>query len=238
MLVALSLATPARAGQEEGNEGTPPYAGVEDSESPDGGDSQESPYPRWWAFSAFGGRLSGGTPIGSVGNPFFLATFETDSDGLWGVRGAGRIFWRLGFEVEYARSSPGLDAVLTDLLGRDRTVVPFSSLEISYLSAAARMDLTDSWLVPFLMAGIANVSVEVDESRDESAAGLLFGGGVEVPLPFQERIFIRGDVRGLRSDVAILDFAPRRFPVDGEAEEATDELATHVIWTIGLGVRF
>lgn len=204
---------------------------------------EEGPYPYRFAFSVFGGNLSGGTSFERVENLFFVTTFETDSDEIRGLRGSGRVWWRLGVEVEHARSSPGVNAVVADLAGEGRTVVPFAALDLSYVSLGGRFDVTDTWVTPFLVAGVAWFDAEIDGSRQDSSTGLLFGGGVEVPLPFLElpflkAIFVRGDVRGLRSHIDVVELAPRRFPPDDETEDVIGDVVTQVAWTIGLGVRF
>lgn len=181
--------------------------------------------------SLFGGGASGGTPIGTVQDVSFSSTFETGGDGAWGIRGTLPLWWRLAGELEFLSSSPGIEVVLTDLTAQDRARFPFAGLDMSYVAGSVRFDLANSWVNPFLQAGFAGVHFASDE-QSTTSLGLLFGGGVEVPIPRGRGAFGRVDVRGLRADLSGVGLPPALL------EDNDDVLGTQVIWSIGLGYRF
>lgn len=181
--------------------------------------------------SAFGGGVAGGTPIGTVENVFFNSTFETGGDGAFGIRGTMPVWWRLAGELEFLTTSPGVEVTLTDPAGQDRSVFPFGPLDVSYVAASVRFDLANAWINPFLQAGVAGVRFS-GENSSETSLGLLYGGGVEVPVPRVEGVFGRVDVRGLRADIAGTDL-PAELVTPDEGV-----IATQIIWTVGLGYRF
>ena len=172
----------------------------------------------------FAGQLSGGTPVGSSENIFFRTTFEQGSDALVGGRISYGFMPRLHFELEYSRSSPGLNVLITDLAGQGRTEAEFSDLDVNYLSGSIRFNLTRSSIRPHLTVGVANVSAgSTQETIDESAIGLVFGGGVQISL--LDNFTIRADVRGLRSKLEL---------VGTTSSGVTNE----VMWTAGLALDF
>ncbi|MFQ5743593.1 MAG: hypothetical protein ACE5HV_08390 [Acidobacteriota bacterium] len=186
-----------------------------------------------WYVSGFGGRVSSGTSLATVANPFFNTTFKTGDDSAFGVRVGRRVYWRVSVEGEFTtNASPGLNAVLANLNGGARVSVPFAKLDLSFFSGSVRFDLAERLIRPFLLVGVAGVRAQIDDSRNETALGVLFGGGVEVSVPGYERVFVRTDVRGLRADISALGL-----PASALAGEE-DEFSTQVIWTVGAGFRF
>lgn len=226
---ALAALLLAPAGAVAGAQAPEPQSGRVDEEpqraSVEEYDDARPDPPGRWAVGVFGGKLSGGTSVGTTENLFFRTSFEQDSDTLAGGRAAAWLWWRLHVEGEYARSSPGLIAVLTDLDGQGRTEAPFADLELSYWSGAVRFDLSQTRVAPFLTLGMAAVGAESSELElDESAPGLLFGGGIEVAVAGPA--FLRADVRGLRSDLDLL------------APGISRGVTTQLLWSVGGGIRF
>lgn len=189
---------------------------------------------RLWSASVFGGNMSAGNPVGTVENIFFNTTFKTGSDTAWGLRGGRIVWWRLSAEGEYLRSSPGVIAVLTGPSGEDRTEVSYADLDMSYLAASVLFDAVNGrWVRAFLQFGVGGVFVDGSQpDSDNSAFGILFGGGIEVPI-VEDRFFVRADFRGLRADFGLLGL-DRGQLVGLEA----DSLSTNAVWTVGAGVRF
>jgi hypothetical protein len=189
---------------------------------------------RLWSASFFGGNMSAGNPVGTVENPFFNSTFKTGSSSMWGFRASRMIWWRLGAEGEFGRGSPGVDVILTSPDGSDRTKVPYADLNVSYVSGSVIFEAANGrWVRAFLNFGLAGVFASGDrEDSDNSALGILFGGGVEVPI-IENRFFVRADVRGLRADFGLLGLNRGQL-VGLDA----DSLSTNAIWTIGGGIRF
>jgi hypothetical protein len=189
---------------------------------------------RLWAASFFGGEISAGNPVGTVENPFFNTTFKTGRAAMWGFRASRMLWWRLGAEGEFGRGSPGVNAILTSPNGSDRTEVFYANLDLSYVSGSVIFEAASGrWMRAFLNFGFAGVFVSGDrEDSDNSALGILFGGGVEVPI-VEDRFFVRADVRGLRSDFGLLGL--NRGQLVGLE---SDSLSTNAMWTIGAGIRF
>ena len=189
---------------------------------------------RLWSASFFGGNMSAGNPVGTVENPFFNTTFKTGSSSMWGFRASRMMWWRLGVEGEFGRGSPGVNAILTGPGGGDLTTIPYADLNMSYLSGSVIFEAASGrWVRAFLNFGLAGVFVSGErEDADSSALGILFGGGVEVPI-IEDRFFVRADVRGLRADFGLLGL-DRGQLVGLEV----DSLSTNAIWTIGAGFRF
>ena len=189
---------------------------------------------RLWAASFFGGNMSAGNPVGTVENPFFNTTFKTGSSSMWGFRVSRMLWWRLGAEGEFGRGSPGVNAILTSPGGGDLTEIPYADLNMSYMSGSVIFEAASGrWMRAFLNFGFAGVFVSGDrEDSDNTALGILFGGGIEVPI-IEDRFFVRADVRGLRADFGLLGL-DRGQLVGLEV----DSLSTNAMWTIGGGFRF
>lgn len=226
----LLVAGPALArGQEEGMAQEPEQEPAYEELPSD--DETEFRFGYRGSVSVFGGETSGGTAIGTIQNLFFNTTLETGGDTAFGIRGTMPVWWRLAGEVEFLTASPGIDATLTDPAGQDRTGFDFAELDMTYVSGSVRLDLANAWINPFLQAGIAGVRFSSgDES--ETSLGVLFGGGVEVPVPRVEGVFGRVDVRGLRADLSGVGLPATVL------EQNEDVLGTQVIWSVGLGYRF
>jgi opacity protein-like surface antigen len=205
-----------------------------------------SPYT--WNVSFGVGTASGANPIGSLVDvdEGKIYTFDFDRGVLISVRAARRVWWRLGIEGEFGYASPGTEVTTTNLQGLNIVTSPWADLSEAYVSASARLDLVDARVTPFLLGGIAVVFSSYDPPRatlplpgtstgSESSTnpGFLFGGGLDVRI--KDGIHLRGDIRGLRSNV------DQELLVRGILEqfvEDRDALATQFLWTIGLAYRF
>ncbi len=230
VVVGLVVVSPAWAqeAQEEVEEVRQAEAQEESGEDPT---EKEA---RLWAASFFGGNMSAGNPVGTVENPFFNTTFKTGSSSMWGFRVSRMMWWRLGAEGEFGRGSPGVKAILTSPGGGDLTEIDYADLDMSYFSGSVIFEAANGrWVRAFLNFGLAGVFVSGDrEDSDNAALGIIFGGGVEVPI-IEDRFFVRADVRGLRADFGLLGL-DRGQLVGLEV----DSLSTNAIWTIGAGFRF
>jgi len=226
----LLMAGPALAQGEEEATAQEPEQETAYDEMPDD-DETEFSFGYRGSVTVFGGEASGGTAIGTVQNLFFNTTLETGGDTAFGIRGTMPVWWRLAGELEFLTASPGIEATLTDPAGQDRSSFDFAELDMSYVSASVRLDLANAWINPFLQGGIAAVRFSSgDES--ETSFGLLFGGGVEVPVPRVKGVFGRVDVRGLRADLSGVGLPGTVL------EQNEDVLGTQVIWSVGVGYRF
>lgn len=185
--------------------------------------------------AGYGGGLSGGTALGQSQNLFFRVQFEQGSDSAFG----GRVGWvfapRFDVELEYGRSSPGVDAVLSDLQGQGRTVTPYADLDLSWLVASVNYSVIERArrIVPYLTLGIGRmgVSSSTEPDLDTSEIVLSYGAGLRVRVadPFA----VRADVRGLRSGLGGKD----------EEGDVPDLLrgqfnGTNLLWTLGVEFRF
>jgi hypothetical protein len=220
--VALLLAAPVWAQQAQGGEAPQATMPVlQDEERPG------PPYD--WAFSLGIGRSSGATVIGSVADEELgtITAFQIGSGTLFEARAAKRVWWRLGGEAELGYASPGLDAIQSNEDGSDRSRFQFAELNEVYVSASVRLDMVDAWITPFLLGGVAVVNSSTAGDSTAKPA-FLFGGGVEVGV--RGPLYFRADVTGLRSstDPAAL--------TGGVLE--TGSVATRVLWTVGLGIRY
>ncbi len=203
--------------------------------------------PYTWNVSFGVGTASGANPIGSIvdeenGKIF---TFDIDSGVLISGRVARRVWWRLGVEAEFGYASPGTEVTETNLQGLNITTSKWADLSEVFFGVSARVDLVDARVTPFLLGGVAVVSTSYDApvatpfagdaTGSESATnpGFLFGGGLEVRIV--EGFHLRGDVRGLRSNV---DQALLVRGILEQFVEDRDALATQFLWTIGLAYRF
>jgi opacity protein-like surface antigen len=190
----------------------------------------ETPAPPYnWTFSLGIGRSSGATVIGSVEDEELgtVTAFEIGSGTLFEARAAKRIWWRLGGEAELGYASPGLDAIQSTSDGSNQSRFQYAELSEVYVSASVRLDLVDAWITPFLLGGVAVVrSSTAEESTTKPA--FLFGGGVEVGV--RGPVYFRADVTGLRSST-------NPAALTGGVLE-TGSVATRVLWTVGLGIRY
>jgi opacity protein-like surface antigen len=221
--VALLLAAPVWAQQAQGGEAPQATMPVLQDEEP-----PEPPYD--WTFSFGIGRSSGATVIGSVADEELgtITAFEIGSGTLFEARAARRVWWRLGGEAELGYASPGLDAIQSDSDGANRIRFQYAELDEIYASASLRLDLVDAWITPFLRSGVAVVHGSTDGGESSTKPAFLFGGGVEVGI--RGPLYARADVTGLRSstDPAAL--------TGGVLEMGS--VATHVLWTFGVGIRY
>lgn len=225
---AMGLATPAW-GQSASNEQRQPT--MQEQQAGTGAAEPGTAYR--WNVSISGGNISGATSVGAVENLFFITGFETGSGTLFSGRAAYRAWWRLGGEVELGAASPGVDAVLTDLNGAQRTQFDFADYAMTYVSFSLRLDLVDAFATPFLVAGPAFVFGDT-EGESNTEAGFLFGGGIDVKV--YGPVIVRFDVKGLRSKVDAVGLTRGRLVTEGAIEDPP--LSTQVLWTIGIGVRF
>jgi opacity protein-like surface antigen len=172
----------------------------------------------------FGGRSSGGTSVGVVENLFFITDFRQGSDATFGGRVGYALGGRFRFEAEYARTSPGLEAVLTDTSGLGRTEIEFSDLDISYLSGGMRFNLSESRIQPFLRLGLAYVTASgAQDGIDDSSLGIIYGAGVAARIAGP--LSVRGDVRGLRSKLEI-------------APVSDTSASNQLLWSVGVEIGF
>lgn len=228
VVASLMFAVPAGA-QEAGQSAADRMQAMENEPTDP---SFNAPYA--WNISFGVGTASGANPIGSIvdqeqGKIF---TFDLDGGVLLNGRVARRVWWRLGIEGEFGYASPGVLITNTDLVGRNVATEPFADYSFGYGAVSLRVDLVDARVTPFVLGGFAVVfsSYEEESSTDP---GFIFGGGLEFRI--REGINLRGDLKGLRSNVdapllsrGILE----RFEEDGSA------LSTQLLWTLGIAVRF
>lgn len=183
----------------------------------------------------FGGELVGGTSLGSTENAFFRSTFNTGDDSLWGGRFGWTFAPRFDVEFEIGRSTPGLEASLTDNSGRDRTDVEFSDLSVTYVMGVVSYSLIERsrWFVPYLSLGLGTVRASSDDESSIGATelGIIFGAGARARL--LDSLGVRVDVRGLRSGFGSKqdeDELPKVF--------TGDYTASHLLWSLGLDFSF
>ncbi len=183
----------------------------------------------------FYGNLSGGTSMGLIDNVFFRTQLNMGSDSTFGFRAGYVLASRFDVEFEYGNASPGLIATLTDLQGQGKTEVPFSDLDMTWLTASVNYSMIERTrrVVPYLTLGLGVVSVS---SEDEDIVksrkpGLVFGGGVRVRIV--DMIALRADARGLRSG-----FGSGQQEGDLPGVFVGDFKASNFIWSVGLDIRF
>ncbi len=232
LVVGLVVASPAWAQQAQ--EEVEEVRQAEVAAQSEGEEETAEQETRLWSASGFGGNMSAGNPVGTVENPFFNTTFKTGSSAMWGFRVSRMLWWRLGAEGEFGRGSPGVNAILTSPGGGDLTTVPYADLNMSYMSGSVIFEAASGrWMRAFLNFGLAGVFVSGDrEDSDSAALGLLFGGGIEVPI-IEDRFFVRADVRGLRADFGLLGLD--RGQLVGLDLES---MSTNAMWMIGACFRF
>jgi opacity protein-like surface antigen len=191
--------------------------------------------PYAWNVSFGVGTASGANPVGSVVDEEaeIISTFELDSGVLASGRVTRRIWWRLGAEAEFGYASPGVVLTETDLQGANVEAMPFADYSMGYFSVSARVDLVDARITPFLLGGVAAVFSKYADDETSTNPGFVFGGGLDVHI--FKNFFLRGDVRGLRSDVDAPLLSRGLLETGVENRSA---LSTQVLWTIGAAVRF
>ena len=183
----------------------------------------------------FGGQMLGGTALGLTENIFFRTQFNTGDDTLWGAR-AGWVFAsRFDLELEFGQSSPGLIATLTDLQGRNKTEVPYADLKLTYLTASVNYSMIERTrrVVPYLTLGFGLVRADSDDEDIVRARepGIIYGAGVRIRII--DLLALRADVRGLRSG-----FGTKQVEGDLPGVFVGDYSASHLLWSVGLDVRF
>lgn len=195
--------------------------------------SYDAPYT--WAISFGAGTASGANPVGSFTDEDAetVSTFEIDNGVLISGRVTRRIWWRLGGEAEFGYASPGVLITETDLQGANVRASPFGDYSMGYGAISARVDLVDARFTPFLLGGLAIVVSQYDNGDSGTNPGFLFGGGLDVRLI--RGVYLRGDVRGLRSDV---DGQLLSNGILGQDDDSASELSTQILWTLGLSLRF
>lgn len=228
--VSLALATPVWAQGEEEQAEAELMESVQDEPTDP---SYNLPYA--WNISFGVGTASGSNPVGSLvdEDAETISTFEIDNGFLASGRVARRFWWRLGAEVEFGYADPGVLLTETDLQGANVTTSPFGDFSYGYLGISARVDLVDARVTPFLLGGFAATFNSYPDGDNTNEPGFLFGGGLDVRII--RNIFLRGDVRGLRSTVDAPNLS-RGLLEQNEADRSA--LATQVLWTVGLAVRF
>ena len=227
-ILGLSFAAPAWAQQG----GQTEVEGMQSMQNEPTDPSYNLPYT--WNISFGVGTASGANPVGSVidEEEMTISTFELDSGALVSGRVARRIWWRLGGEAEFGYASPGVLLTETDLQGANVRTSPFADYSMGYLGFSARVDLVDARITPFLLGGLAVVFSQYDDDSSTNA-GFLFGGGLDVHI--YKNFFLRGDVRGLRSNVDAPALSRGLLEMNVEDRGA---LSTQLLWTIGAAVRF
>lgn len=221
-----------------------PVAWAQESDEPMSTEQKGSSYfngddawkERRFLVSGFAGGMVGGTAVGLVENLVMRSQFEIGSDTLIG----GRVGWVLAshfdVELEYGRSSPGLNAILTDLQGQGKTEFPFADVDVSYVMASVNYAVIDRTrrVVPYLSLGIGAVHAgSPSEDRiGNTEAGIVYGGGLRVRLI--DMLAVRADVRGMRSG-----FGTKQ-DTDGQTPGVfvNDFNASFLLWSAGLELRF
>ncbi len=190
---------------------------------------------RRFRVGGFSGQMTGGTPLGSIENVFFRSSYDMDTDSMWGLR-VGFVFApRFEVEIEYGRSSPGVNVILTDLAGQGRTEFSFADLHLSYLMGVVSCALLERSrrIVPVLSLGYGTVSMTstASEIADSRQMGLVFGAGLHIRVI--DNFGVRADVRGLRTG-----FGPKQ--QDGQLPSIFlgDFNASNLYWTAGFEFRF
>ena len=196
----------------------------------------DAPYS--WYFSLGFGGVSGANPIGSFvdEDEQIISTFDFGNGGFFSARGGGRVWWRLGVEGEFGYGSPGVELTETNLQGREVVTSEFGEYSLGLISVSARLDLTDSRFTPFLLGGAALVFSRIEATtgtEGDTNPGFVFGGGMDMRL--KDNVNIRGDLRGLRSEINA-PLLSRGIIVPNTEPGAA--LSTMWLWSIGVSVRF
>jgi opacity protein-like surface antigen len=194
--------------------------------------SYNAPYA--WNISFGVGTATGANPVGSFVDEEqeTIFTFDLDSGVLFNGRVARRVWWRLGVEGEFGYASTGVLVTETNLQGRNVTTEPFGDYSMGYGAANLRVDLVDARVTPFVLGGVAVVFSRYDE-ESSTDPGFLFGGGLDVRIT--DGVYLRGDVKGLRSNV---DAPLLSRGILEQFEDARKALSTQLLWTLGIAVRF
>ncbi|HJO03351.1 MAG TPA: outer membrane beta-barrel protein [Acidobacteriota bacterium] len=181
------------------------------------------------------GTMTGGTPLGSIENVFFRSSYGMDTDSMWGLRAGLTFAPRFDVEIEYGRSSPGINAILTDLAGQGKTEFAFADLDLSYVMGVVNYSLVERSrrIVPVLSVGYGSVGMSstASEIAGSRQMGLVFGGGLRVRVA--DKLGVRADVRGLRTG-----FGPKQ--EEGQLPSIFRGAfnATNLYWTAGFEFRF
>lgn len=228
VIASLMFAVPAWA-QESGQSAADRMQAMENEPTDP---SYNAPYV--WNISFGVGTASGANPIGSIvdqeqGKIF---TFDLDNGMLVSGRVARRVWWRLGIESEFGYASPGVLITNTDLAGRNVTTEPFADYSFGYGAVSLRVDLIDARVTPFVLGGLAVVFSSYDE-EGSTDPGFIFGGGLDFRI--KEGINLRGDLKGLRSNV---DAPLLSRGILEQFEENRSALSTQLLWALGIAVRF
>ncbi len=226
-LGALTLVPSAAFGQEDATAELPQESSYME---PDAGWEDQRFY-----IGGFAGNMTGGTPLGSIENVFFRSSYVMDSNSMWGLRAGFTLSARFDFEVEYGRSSPAMNVILTNLAGQGKTEFLFADLQINYTMGVVNYSLLERSrrIVPLLSLGYGTVGVssgaaEIDNSRQ---MGLVFGGGLRVRIV--ENLGLRADVRGLRTG-----FGPKQEEGQLPSVFYRGFVATNLYWSVGVEFRF
>lgn len=236
LLLGLLLTPGFLTAQETEGEVLPDDTAMQSAESSSYVDPGEGWKERRFHVGAFAGGLAGGTAVGLAENLFFRTQFTVDSGSLVGARAGWAFSSRFDLELEYGRSSPGLDAVITDLGGQGKTVVPFADLDVTYLMGVVNYAVIDrnKRVVPFLSLGIGMVR---SDSSDNDAignteSGIVYGGGLKFWVI--DELALRAEVRGMRSGLGTNQENPGDLP----AVFVNDFNASFVLWSFGAEFRF
>ncbi len=198
-------------------------------------DPDEGWKERRFHFGGFSGKMTGGTPLGSIENVFFRSSYDMDTDSMWGLRAGFAFAPRFDVELEYGRSSPGINVVLTNLAGQGKTEFSFADLDLSYFMAVVNYAMLERSrrIVPVLSLGYGTVSMTsmASEIADSRQMGLVFGGGLRIRVI--DNFGVRVDVRGLRTG-----FGPKQQDDQLPSLFLGDFNASNLYWMAGFEFRF
>jgi hypothetical protein len=232
------LAVPGLAAAQEETQAAPEQVDQEEqveAEAAPYAEPDEGWRERRWQAGGFYGQIMGGTALGLVENVFFRTQFNTGKDSTYGFRAAYVFASRFDVELEYGRSSPGLEAILTDLRGQGKTEVEFADLDMNWFTASVNYSMIERTrrVVPYLTLGLGVVSVssETEGIAKSRKPGIIFGGGVRVRVV--DWLAVRADARGLRSG-----FGTKQEEEDLPGVFVGDYNASNFLWTVGIDIRF
>jgi opacity protein-like surface antigen len=234
LLMALLVWPAAASAQEEAEQMEGEDGAAEEMPSPYADPDDGWKEHRFYV-GGFYGNLSGGTSLGLTENVFFRTQFNMGTDTNYGLRGGWVFTSRFDLELEYGKSSPGLEATLTDLAGQGKTEVPFADLDMSWLMASVNYSMIERTrrIVPYLTVGLGVVSVSSDAEDIVKARkpGLIYGAGVRIRIV--DMIALRVDARGLRSG-----FGTKQEEDDLPGVFVGDFNASNFLWSAGFDIRF
>ena len=154
---------------------------------------------------------------------------------MWGLRAGFAFAPRFDVELEYGRSSPGINVVLTNLAGQGKTEFSFADLDLSYFMAVVNYAMLERSrrIVPVLSLGYGTVSMTsmASEIADSRQMGLVFGGGLRIRVI--DNFGVRVDVRGLRTG-----FGPKQQDDQLPSLFLGDFNASNLYWMAGFEFRF